>query len=124
MLAVAGGAALGAVSRYLIDQLIQSRGESVLPWGTFTVNMTGSLLFGFVLAASASDAIPSLAVAALGTGFCGSLTTFSTLSYETLRLAESGARVYAVLNIAMTVLGGIILAALGWVLALALWPLG
>jgi CrcB protein len=120
-LAVAAGSALGAVGRYLIDRFIQSLGPSVLPWGTFTVNTSGSLILGAVLAAAASDALPGTAAAALGTGFCGALTTFSTLSYETLRLAESGARAYAVLNVALAVVAGLAAAALGWVAGLALW---
>lgn len=118
--AVAAGSALGAVVRYLVDRFVQSRGPAVLPWGTFTVNTTGSLLLGLVVAAAAAGALPGAATAALGTGFCGALTTFSTLSYETLRLAESGARSYAVLNVALTVVAGLAAAVLGWAVGLAL----
>ncbi|WP_304455100.1 fluoride efflux transporter CrcB [Nocardiopsis sp. YSL2] len=118
--AVAAGSALGAVGRYLVDRYIQSLGPSVLPWGTFTVNTTGSLVLGLVLSAAASGALPGAATAALGTGFCGALTTFSTLSYETLRLTESGARAYAVLNVGLTVVAGLAAAALGWITGLAL----
>ncbi|WP_231640743.1 fluoride efflux transporter CrcB [Nocardiopsis sp. NRRL B-16309] len=112
--AVAAGSALGAVGRYLIDRFVQSLGPTVLPWGTFTVNTGGSLVLGLVVAAAASGALPGAATAALGTGFCGALTTFSTLSYETLRLAESGARGYAALNVVLTVMAGLAAASLGW----------
>ncbi|MFE3456064.1 fluoride efflux transporter CrcB [Nocardiopsis aegyptia] len=116
---VAVGSALGAVARFLIDLALRSRGETVLPWGTLTVNTTGSLLLGLVLAAAASGALPGTATAALGTGFCGALTTFSTLGYETLLLAESGARAHAVLYVALTVVAGLAAATLGWTAGLA-----
>lgn len=44
---------------------------------------------------------------ALGTGFCGTLTTYSTFSYETLRLHQTGDRLYAAFNIAISLLGGL-----------------
>nr|WP_121188436.1 fluoride efflux transporter CrcB [Nocardiopsis sp. Huas11] len=118
--AVAAGSALGAVSRFLVDRFVQSLGPAALPWGTFTVNTTGSLILGLVLAAAASGALPGAATAALGTGFCGALTTFSTLGYETLLLAESGARARAVLYVALTVVAGLAAAALGWCAGAAL----
>lgn len=119
---VAAGAAAGAVARYTIDQFVQRRSDSVLPWGTLTVNVVGSLVFGFLAAGTAAGAVPALAVLAVGTGLCGALTTFSTFSYETLRLAESGARAHALLNIAVTVLAGLGAAFLGWTAASAVWP--
>jgi len=99
------GAALGAPVRYLTDRAVQSRHDSVFPWGTFAVNVAGSGLLGF-LAALPSGHGGLLAFA--GTGFCGALTTYSTFGYETLRLTEDGARFYAVLNAA-----GSVIAALG-----------
>src|SRR5258705_13199991 len=80
----AAGAAAGAPARYLTDRAIQSRHATVFPWGTFTVNVFGSFIYG-VLTASTHRLDPALA-AGLGTGFCGALTTYTTFSYETLRL--------------------------------------
>lgn len=119
--AVAFGAALGAVGRYLIDQFVQARSDSVLPWGTFTVNVVGSLVFGFLVAGTVVGAVPGLVFIVMGAGLCGSLTTFSTFGFETLRLAESGARGYALLNVGLTLLAGLGAALLGWIVALALW---
>lgn len=119
--AVCGGAALGAVGRYLTDRFVQDRSESPLPWGTFTVNTAGSLVFGFLAAGAAAGAVPPLVALAAGTGFCGALTTFSTFGFETLRLAESGARGYALLNVALTLAAGLGAALVGWTAALALW---
>ncbi|GAA2407299.1 fluoride efflux transporter CrcB [Streptomyces glaucosporus] len=86
---VALGGAAGACLRYAVDRAVQARHESVFPWGTFTVNAAGSLLLGLVAGAAWGAAGPA-AGALLGTGLCGALTTYSTFSYETLRLAERG----------------------------------
>jgi CrcB protein len=109
---VALGAAVGAPARYLTDRLVQSRHDSVFPWGTLTVNVVGCLVLG-ALTGAADRISPGLA-AALGTGFCGALTTYSTFSYETLRLVETRARLYALLNVVASLVGGLGAAALGW----------
>jgi CrcB protein len=108
------GAAIGAPARYLTDRAIQARHDSVFPWGTLTVNMVGSFILGF-LAASAVHFSPALTATA-GIGFCGALTTYSTFSYETLRLLENGARFYAIANVAASLLGGFGAVGLGWTL--------
>lgn len=115
-LLVAAGAAIGAPLRYLTDRLIQSRHDSVFPWGTFVVNLTGSALLGFLVALPADDAVRALA----GTGFCGALTTYSTFSYETLRLAEDGARLAAAANVVASIAGGLGAGACGMLLARAI----
>ncbi|WP_062356181.1 fluoride efflux transporter CrcB [Herbidospora yilanensis] len=114
-LLVAAGAAVGAPLRYLTDRLIQSRHDNVFPWGTFGVNLAGSALLGFLVALPADDAVRALA----GTGFCGALTTYSTFSYETLRLAEDGARLAAAANVVASVAGGLGAGACGMLLARA-----
>ncbi|MFJ8815182.1 fluoride efflux transporter CrcB [Amycolatopsis thermoflava] len=103
VLLVALGAALGAPLRYLTDRAIQSRHDSLFPWGTFTVNITGSAILGFLTGLPADATVTALA----GTGFCGALTTYSTFSYETLRLAQNGARLYALANVAASVVAGL-----------------
>ncbi|GAA2856323.1 fluoride efflux transporter CrcB [Streptosporangium fragile] len=107
------GAAVGAPLRYLTDRAVQSRHDMVFPWGTFTVNMAGSALLGFLLALPADAWVTAL----VGTGFCGALTTYSTFAYETVRLAGSGARLAAALNIAGSLVGGLGAAWCGTVLA-------
>jgi fluoride exporter len=103
VLLVALGAAVGAPLRYLADRLVQARHDTVFPWGTFTVNVAGSALLGFLAALPAGAGVLALA----GTGFCGALTTYSTFGYETLRLTEGGARPLAVLNAAASVAGAL-----------------
>ena len=116
VLLVALGAAIGAPLRYLSDRAIQARQDSVFPWGTFTVNVVGSLLLGFLIGLPVDSALTAL----LGTGFCGALTTYSTFSYETLKLARSGARLLAVANAVGSVLAGLGAAYVGLLLSQAL----
>ncbi|MCC3776170.1 fluoride efflux transporter CrcB [Streptomyces sp. UNOB3_S3] len=114
-LLVVAGAMAGAPLRYLTDRFVQSRHDSVFPWGTFTVNVVGCLVLG-VLTGSVDEPTRLL----LGTGLCGALTTYSTFSYETLRLAEDGARGYAALNVVASVVCGLAAAFAGVALGQAL----
>ena len=109
---VALGAAAGAPARYLTDRWVQARHDSVFPWGTLTVNIVGTLVLG-ALSGAAESVSPAVA-AALGTGLCGALTTYSTFSYETFRLLETRARLYAAANVVVALVVGIGAAALGW----------
>lgn len=94
-LLVALGAAVGAPARYLVDRAIQSRLGTAVPWGTFAVNVVASVVLGVVLGSGATPAV----TAAVGVGFCGGLSTWSTLAYETVRLGEQRAWWTAVLNV-------------------------
>jgi fluoride exporter len=115
---VALGAAFGAPLRYLVDRAVQRRHDTVFPWGTTTVNVVGCLVLGFLVAAALH--VPPAVAAAVGTGFCGALTTYSTFSYEVLRLMQDGARFYASAYVVISLLGGFGAAALGWALGSAL----
>ncbi|MDX8048459.1 fluoride efflux transporter CrcB [Lentzea sp. BCCO 10_0798] len=99
------GAMVGAPLRYLTDRFVQSRRDSLFPWGTFSVNLAGCLVLGAL--AGAGTALPSQVFTLVGTGFCGALTTYSTFSYETLRLVEQKAYLYAVLNAAVSIIAGL-----------------
>jgi len=118
---VIAGAAVGAPLRYLSDRAIQSRHDTVFPWGTFTVNVLGSLILGIIAGAvTAGGASPQVQLA-LGTGFCGALTTYSTFSYETLRLLEDDARLFAAANVVASIVAGLGAAFLGVALSQAIW---
>ncbi|MEV4821960.1 fluoride efflux transporter CrcB [Micromonospora sp. NPDC049274] len=116
VLLIALGAAVGAPLRYLTDRAVQSRHDSSFPWGTLTVNVVGSLLLGVLVGAPVGPAASAL----LGTGFCGALTTYSTFSYETLRLTRGGHRLLALANVVGSVAAGLAAAAAGYTLARAL----
>jgi CrcB protein len=118
------GGMIGAPARYLADRVLQARHDSVFPWGTFAVNMGGSLVLGFLLGAQRHLGLSASVVLLLGTGFCGGLTTFSTFGYETLRLLEDGAVGEAGLNVAGSLVLGVLAAWLGFRLAGALLPAG
>ncbi|MBT2420245.1 fluoride efflux transporter CrcB [Streptomyces sp. ISL-22] len=120
-LLVIAGAMVGAPLRYLTDRAVQSRHDSVFPWGTFAVNVTGCLVLGLLTGAAAAGAAGSHLQLLLGTGLCGALTTYSTFSYETLRLTETGAGLYAVVNIVGSVTAGLGAAFLGVSIAQAMW---
>ncbi|GGM77294.1 fluoride efflux transporter FluC [Dactylosporangium sucinum] len=113
LLLVLLGAAIGAPLRYLTDRAVQARHDSVFPWGTLMVNISGSLLLGFLTALPADPAL----VAFASIGLCGALTTYSTFSYETLRLAQTGAWFLAAGNVTASVVAGLGAAYTGTLLA-------
>src|SRR5438094_1999837 len=88
-IAVAG--ALGAPVRYLLDGFVQDRSGGVFPRGTFVINVSGSFLLGVLTGLVLYHAFPGDVKIVLGVGFCGAYTTFSTFTYETVRLAEERA---------------------------------
>ncbi|WDO10055.1 fluoride efflux transporter CrcB [Streptomyces murinus] len=116
-LLVVAGAVVGAPARYLTDRAVQSRHDSVFPWGTFVVNVVGSLILGLVTGAVATGAAGPQVQLLLGTGLCGALTTYSTFSYETLRLTEAGSGLYASVNVVAGVAAGPAAAFAGYWLA-------
>jgi CrcB protein len=120
-LLVIAGALVGAPLRYLTDRAIQARHDTGFPWGTFTVNIAGCLVLGVLAGAvnygAASDSMRLL----IGTGFCGALTTYSTFSYETLRMAETGAKFFAAANVTAGVVAGLGAVFTGTALAQAIW---
>jgi CrcB protein len=88
--AIAIGAAAGGVSRYYLGTAIQQRLGATFPWGTLAINVTGSLLLGFIIRYALATEVSIELRALLTTGFCGGYTTFSTFSYETAALLEDG----------------------------------
>ncbi|PBC65553.1 chromosome condensation protein CrcB [Streptomyces sp. Tue6028] len=115
------GAAVGAPLRHLTDRAVQAKHDSAFPWGTLAVNLTGSLILGLLTgAAAAGHASPHLQLL-IGTGLCGALTTYSTFSYETVRLTVTGAGFYAAANVIVSVTAGLGAAFAGVSFAQALW---
>lgn len=82
--AVAGG--VGAAVRYMVDGLIRSKSAAGYPWPTTLINISGSLLLGFLTGLAMEALPPNNMAIVLGTGFLGGYTTFSTASYETVQL--------------------------------------
>lgn len=114
ILAVAAGGSVGAVARYVLSGLVAEKMPPGFPYGTLFVNVTGSFLLG-LLATLALDRfiVPRAWFVLLGAGFCGGYTTFSTFSYETLRLAAEGSWGRAAANVAVSVAASLAGGALG-----------
>jgi len=123
VVALAGG--VGAAARFALDSLIRIRtagrrmGES-LPWGTLAINLSGSLLLGLLVGAVGAGVLGGEWQWALGAGFLGGYTTFSTASFETVRLLQERRWVAAALNGLLQLVVATALAGLGlWLGGLA-----
>jgi CrcB protein len=117
-LAVALAAGVGAITRYVVDQVVQHRTGARLPYGTFLINVTGSLLLGLVTGLAAHHGLPATPTVILGAGFAGGFTTLSTWAWESLALVEADNLLPALLNIVGSVAAGLAAAAAGLGLAL------
>jgi CrcB protein len=115
---VAIGAALGGMSRFALAGFIQQRAGVDFPAGTLLVNITGSLLLGFLMRVLLQSTLVTPEMRAmLTTGFCGGYTTFSTFSYETALLLEDGEYGRAALYVGSSVAVSLVGTFLGFVLA-------
>ena len=119
VLAVMAAGAVGALARFLVDGVVKHRRAPRFPWATVAINITGSLLLGILAGAVLAAGAPAALQQILGTGFCGGYTTFSTASFETVRLNEQRRSAAAALNAVGTLFGSVAACALG--LALAGW---
>ncbi|WP_328597680.1 fluoride efflux transporter CrcB [Selenomonas montiformis] len=113
------GGGLGAVCRYLVTTQIGARFGTMFPWGTLSVNLLGSLLMGWILGLilllteRTGSGLGEAARLLLTVGFLGGFTTFSSFSMETLTLLRGGSFFYALANIGMNVILGLLAAWLG-----------
>jgi fluoride exporter len=119
-LVVALAAAVGAPTRYLVDSWVQKRLDRVFPWGTLTVNISGSFLLGLVTGLALYHGFAATPKLLIGTGFCGAYTTFSTFAVETVRLGEDGSTAEAFGNVVTSTVAALLAAAAGLALAAAL----
>ncbi len=97
LLTVLAGAC-GALARFVLDASVKRRWQSPFPWATMIINVTGSALLGALAGLVLFHGQPSAWQTVIGTGFCGGYTTFSTASFETVRLVQQNRRLLALLN--------------------------
>jgi CrcB protein len=116
VLAVLGAGALGALARYAAG-LAAARTRSRLPWAVLVVNVVGSLLAGLAVGLTGAGALPADLELVIASGFAGGLTTFSTLSVETVQLAIEGRWRSAAASVGANLALGIAAAALGFLVA-------
>ncbi len=104
-LVVAG--ALGSVLRYQVDRSVQHRIGSGFPLGILVVNVSGSLALGMMTGAAVHHALSTPWLVIAGTGFVGAYTTFSSFTFDIVRLAEDDQRRISMLNAVVSLVGGI-----------------
>ncbi|MEW6273384.1 MAG: fluoride efflux transporter CrcB [Thermodesulfobacteriota bacterium] len=117
LLFVGAGGFLGAIARYVLSLWIDARLGSLFPWATLAINVAGSFALGALAGSLQLASVPPEVRLALGVGFLGAFTTFSTFSYETVKLVEAGAAVtaiaYVVASFALALVAAVLGLALG-----------
>ncbi len=113
------GGFLGSILRFLIYILINRHVSTHFPFGTFTVNIVGSLLIGILYGLWAREVIDDTASRLWITGFCGGFTTFSTFSSDIFTLTNHGETVLALLYAGASVIIGFFAVYLGMVMVKA-----
>ena len=112
LLAIYLGGVVGALLRVGLSELA-STSPGQWPWATFAVNMAGALLLGYFFALYRDHPAESLHHPFLGTGICGTLTTFSTMQLELFEMLDEGFLALAVAYCAVTIAAGYVLVRLG-----------
>lgn len=110
-------AGVGAPARYALDGWVQDHTAGAFPWGTFAVNTSGCLVLGVLTGLALYHGLDPTWKTIIGTGGMGAYTTFSTFTFETVRLAEEGAVDEAVRNAAAGLVVGLAAASAGLALA-------
>ena len=113
LLAIGLGGFIGAISRYSLGATIHRQLGNGFPFGTLAVNALGCFAIGVVMTLADAGAIKTETRLVIATGFLGSLTTFSTFSYETFALLQVGRTGAAVSNMALNGAIGLIAVLLG-----------
>jgi CrcB protein len=119
LLLIALGGFLGAPARALLDRAVSARTRVSFPVGTLLVNCSGSFLLGVLAGLGLAHQLPSGISPLAATGFCGAFTTFSTFSFETLRLLEDGYYLRAALYVSLSFAVGLAAGGAGLAIGLA-----
>jgi CrcB protein len=112
-IAFLAAAGIGAPARYLLDGWVQDRTSGTFPWGTFTVNVSGCFVLGLLTGLALYHGLGATTKTIIGTGGLGAYTTFSTFTFETVRLAEEGAVDQALRNATASFIVGLAAAFVG-----------
>lgn len=102
---IAAGSCVGGVARYGMTKAVGAVVAQPFPYSTFVVNIAGCFIIGALAGLLATDA--RMMKLMFVTGFCGSFTTFSTFSIESLSLLQSGHTLTFAAYVAASVLTGI-----------------
>lgn len=123
IISISLGAIIGALLRYFVSTGISQRTQSVFPFGTLIVNLTGCLMIGLFFGMFERINIAPNTRALIFTGFLGAYTTFSTYGLECFNLTKANNIKYMILNVLISTIGGIGLVFLGYFLSriIAIW---
>jgi CrcB protein len=113
VLGVMVAGACGAVLRYSVDHVVQRRVGSDFPLGTLVINVSGSLVLGFLTGSAVHHGVSATWLTVAGTGLIGAYTTFSTFTFDLVRLAEADRWRLSVLNLALSIVAGLGAAGIG-----------
>ncbi|MDI3327600.1 MAG: fluoride efflux transporter CrcB [Alicyclobacillaceae bacterium] len=105
------GGVVGTWARFAVGAWVARRWTPLFPYGTWLINLSGSLFLGWLYAQVSLHRISEDWYAAAGSGFCGAYTTFSTFCYETLVLWREGSRALAIWYVLGSLYGGLVA---GW----------
>jgi CrcB protein len=113
------GSFVGGNARFVVARWVGGVVEGRFPLGTFLINVGGSFVLGFLGALLAERAIPNANALrlAVGVGFCGGFTTFSTFEFETNALFEDGVWLTALANVFLSLFAGLLAVRFGAVAA-------
>ncbi|HEY2333270.1 MAG TPA: fluoride efflux transporter CrcB [Acidimicrobiales bacterium] len=116
VLSVALAGVIGAPARFMLDGWLQRRARTTVPVGTLAVNVSGAFVLGLVLGLLDAGYVSTRVATIVGTGILGAFTTFSTFSFESVRLVEEAAWRPLATYLLTMILGGLVAAGLGlWI---------
>lgn len=113
VLLIALGGSLGAIARYGLATWIYQQTGTSFPWGTFIINITGSLAIGFLAELFETTLAPAGWRSFLTIGFLGAYTTFSTFSLETFNLLRDGEIRLAAGNVLLSTIASLMAVVIG-----------
>ena len=105
--------ALGAITRYVVDRAIMTRLATDFPVGTLMINLSGALVLGMVTGLATRNLLSTDAVVAIGDGFIGAYTTFSTWMVDVVSLVRSGNTATALEYVVLSLVAGLAAVVIG-----------
>lgn len=114
LLLVGAGGAAGSMLRYAVSYAMNKYLQHPFPFGTFIINIVGSLLIGVLFGlAGRNQWLQDGGMLLLASGFCGGFTTFSTFAMENVNLMQKGQSFMAITYMVLSVILGLVLCRLG-----------
>ncbi|MGO0062653.1 fluoride efflux transporter CrcB [Brevibacillus fluminis] len=107
---------VGALMRFYLGKIIADKSKTAFPFGTFVINLTGSLILGALYALYQRGSVSGEVWLLAGVGFCGAYTTFSTFGLEAVQLVERGMRKAALFYVLLSAILGVCFAWIGFLL--------